>query len=262
MGIGAGAAAGIAAGVGAVGSVASGAISAGAAGSASKEQQSAANEALASQNAQFAFDQGQEEPFVGAGQNALTRNTALLNGFGQSVTPSLNALLGLGNSATAQAALAQTPGYQFTLNQGLQATQNSNAAQGLGVSGAALKGAANYATGLANNTYEQQFQNALSNFGAATTNFNTQFNANNSLASLGENAAIGAGNQGQQMSNNATGLITGAGNAAAAGTVGSANALSSGITGIGNSATNGFLLNSLFSNSGAFGSGFNEDATV
>lgn len=55
--------------------------------------------------------------------------------------------------------LAKTPGYQFTLDQGLKATQNSYAAKGLGSSGAAMKGAADYAGGLASNTYQQQFQN-------------------------------------------------------------------------------------------------------
>jgi hypothetical protein len=56
-----------------------------------------------------------------------------------------------------QAQLAATPGYQFTLNQGLESTQNSAAARGLGNSGAALKGAAAYATGLANSTYQNDF---------------------------------------------------------------------------------------------------------
>lgn len=248
MGIGAGAAAGIAAGVGAAGSIASSAISSGAAGSASKSQQAAAQEAEAAQNAQWAYSQQQELPYIENGINADTSAGNLLGQYGSMVSPYLNALTGLGNSATAQAALAQTPGYQFTLGQGLQSTQNSNAAQGLGVSGAALKGAANYATGLADTTYQQQYNNALSNFGAANTAFNTQLSGQQNLASLGENAAVGAGSQGQAMSNNNSALVTGAGNAAAAGTVGSANALSSGIAGLGNSASSGFLLNNLLSN--------------
>jgi hypothetical protein len=58
-----------------------------------------------------------------------------------------------------EAELVQTPGYQFNLSQGLRAAQNSAAARGLGVSGAALRGAANYATGLADSTYQNQFAN-------------------------------------------------------------------------------------------------------
>src|SRR5882757_10993251 len=48
-----------------------------------------------------------------------------------------------------QATLEKTPGYQFNLTQGQRAVTNSAAARGLGTSGAALKGAATFATGLA-----------------------------------------------------------------------------------------------------------------
>jgi hypothetical protein len=66
----------------------------------------------------------------------------------------LNDLLGVGgNSATMQKTLEGLPGYQFTLGQGLKSVQNGAAARGLANSGAALKGAAGYATGLANSTY-------------------------------------------------------------------------------------------------------------
>jgi hypothetical protein len=79
------------------------------------------------------------------------------------------------------AGLAQTPGYQFTLQQGLLGTQNAAAARGLGVSGAALKGADTFATGLASQTYNQQLNNAesiygnqLAGFGAGLNQYNAQ----------------------------------------------------------------------------------------
>lgn len=53
--------------------------------------------------------------------------------------------------------LEATPGYKFAREQGLKAVQNSAAARGLGVSGAALKGAATFATGLADQTYNTRF---------------------------------------------------------------------------------------------------------
>src|SRR6185312_2792231 len=56
-----------------------------------------------------------------------------------------------------QANLEQTPGYQFTKAQGLKAVNNDMGARGLLNSGAAMKGAANYATGLADSTYMDQF---------------------------------------------------------------------------------------------------------
>jgi hypothetical protein len=83
--------------------------------------------------------------------------------------------------------LEQTPGYQFTLNQGLNNLDSRLAAKGLNLSGAQAKGIADYTTGLADQTYQQQFQNALqgynTNYGVAAntynTNFNNRFNAYN-----------------------------------------------------------------------------------
>jgi len=62
-----------------------------------------------------------------------------------------------------QEALEKTPGYQFALNQGLRAQQQSATTRGLGLSGAQLKGASEFATGLADQTYGNQFQRELSN---------------------------------------------------------------------------------------------------
>ncbi len=114
-----------------------------------------------------------------------------------------------------QATLEKTPGYQFNLNQGLKSTQNAAAARGLGTSGAALKGAANFATGLADSTYQNQFNNAV-------TNQTNQFNRLNTVTQSGQNAAAGLGGIGQQTAANIGGNYVGAGNAAAAGINGSA----------------------------------------
>jgi len=108
--------------------------------------------------------------------------------------------------------LANTPGYQFTLQQGLNAVNNQNSAMGLNNSGAQEKGLANYATGLAQNTYNQQYQNALNTY---------QTNAGQlgNLLSIGQNAAAGVGNAGFQSQ-------AAIGNAQAAGTVAAGNAQS------------------------------------
>lgn len=114
-------------------------------------------------------------PFIGAGQYAAN---ALQSGLqsGQYGTPM--DLSGMPTAAQAPQApgpfvwnptmegLAATPGYQFTLDQGLKAVQSSAAARGLGMSGAAMRGAADYASGKASETYNQQLTNAL--------NINTQ----------------------------------------------------------------------------------------
>ena len=83
-----------------------------------------------------------------------------------------------------QATLEATPGYRFNLSQGLKAAQSSAAARGLGLSGAAIKAASGYATGLADSTYQQQFANENTN---RTNAFNRLYQA----TGLGQSAAAG-----------------------------------------------------------------------
>jgi len=140
-----------------------------------------------------------------------------------------------------QAELEATPGYKFNLAQGRQAVANSSAAQGRGISGAALKGAANYATGLANNTLTTQqgiFQQNLGNV----------LNPLMNLSNMGQNAATVTGSQGLQAVGNANNALVGGANAQAAGMVGGANAISSGLSGLGSSAMNYALYNQLMDN--------------
>ncbi|WP_347467514.1 hypothetical protein [Burkholderia stagnalis] len=132
--------------------------------------------------------------------------------------------------------LESTPGYQFTLKQGLRGVDNSNAARGLGLSGAQLKGISDYTTGLAQNTYQQQFGNALTGY---QTNYNSAANNVNRLLGLmqtGQNSAAMTGNMGASAAAGAGNLLTQGANASAAGTIGAANAWSNGINGLSNSA--------------------------
>ena len=131
-----------------------------------------------------------------------------------------------------QAELEQTPGYQWNLAQGLKAVQGAAAARGLGVSGASLKGAGTYATGLADSTYKTQFdigQKRFEDYLALNTgqqgNLTNQFNRVNALATLGQNAAAQTGTQGTALANQAGSYINQAGLAQAAGTQGVTNAL-------------------------------------
>jgi len=161
------------------------------------------------------------------------------------------AAYGLGNGVfkPTEAELVQTPGYKFTLDQGLRAVQNSAAARGLGTSGAALKGAAQFATGLADQTLNTQ-ANIYSNNVARTAGI---FNSNLSnylspleyLGTLGENAAATTGTIGAASAANQGNALIGAANASAAGTVGSATAISNGITGGINGGQNYLMYNRL-----------------
>jgi hypothetical protein len=135
-----------------------------------------------------------------------------------------------------QAELEQTPGYQFTLAQGLKSTQSAAAARGLGVSGASLKGAAEYATGLADKTYLDQFNVRQKNFEdylnlntGQQGNLTNQFNRLNSIGTLGANAAAGLGTQGTALANQAGGYINASGLDTAAGIKNASNALSGGV---------------------------------
>lgn len=133
--------------------------------------------------------------------------------------------------------LEKTPGYEFTRTQGLKATQNAAAARGLGVSGAALKGAATFATGLANQTYKDQF--ALENI-----NRQNAYDRLMGLVTVGGNAAgktadIGAATANRQsIVNTETGKsigsnMIGAGNAQAGAYTATGNALTKGVNDIG-----------------------------
>src|SRR6185295_1246577 len=116
--------------------------------------------------------------------------------------------------------LTKTPGYQFALQQGLKGTNNALASQGLGLSGAQAKGLSSFATGLADQTYGDAYNRALS-----TYNTNYQVAANNvnnlqNLLNVGQNSAAQAGQAGIAGANNAGNYLTQAGNAQASGIAG------------------------------------------
>lgn len=198
-----------------IGSAVVGAVATSSAASkASKAQTNAANKANETMSQQYQQTRQDLMPYQQAGQAAL---------------PYYNALLGTGGDSTsALKTLQQTPGYQFTLSQGLKAAANSAAARGLGVSGAAFKGAENYGAQLANQTYGDQVNRLMG------------------AAQLGENAAAQTGAYGTQTAANIGNNITGAGNAQAAASVAQGNALS----GLASSIPNAMIYNKLFSGTG------------
>jgi hypothetical protein len=217
---------------------------------AANAETNAANKASQTQLALNATSQANLAPFIASGNNATN---ALQYGLG--IGPN-NAGLSTGGDTFGslaapvtmnEATLQNTPGYQFNLSQGLKAVQNGAAARGLGSSGAALKGAGNFATGLADSTYQNQFNNAV-------TNQNNTYNRLLGLSSTGESAAAGAGTlntaTGQSIGSN----ITGAGNATAAADVAGANAVGSAASSIPSSLLTSQFLGQL-QGGGLFGSG-------
>jgi hypothetical protein len=175
---------------------------------------------LAQTEANFNTSKNNLQPYIDAGTGAQTTLTNEL--------PNLTSPVVMNESA-----LQQTPGYQFNLTQGLKAVQNSAAARGLGVSGAALKGASAFATGLADSTYQNQFSNAVTN----------QTNAYNRLLGVVQTGAGAAGNlAGAATGTSAVetagagqigGSVIAGGNAAAAGANATGSAISSAANSLG-----------------------------
>ena len=171
------------------------------------------------------------------GQAQLQANLQPYANFGASAMPNIMKMLGLGGTGGGfqfnPQDLQNTPGYQFTLGQGLKNTNNALSSQGLLGSGAQGKALADYTTGLAGNTYNHQFANALNSY-------NANLSPLMSLLSMGQNSAAGIG-QGAYNS------AVNAGNAIAQGTVGSgaqgANTMNS-LLGLAGLANTGFATNS------------------
>jgi len=128
----------------------------------------------------------------------------------------------LGGGFPTEAQTQQAPGYQFIRDEGLKAVQGAMAARGLGMSGASMKGAAQYATGLADQTYQNQFNDLQ-------TNLTNQFNRLYNLSSLGENAAVGTGTQGTAAAATAGNLTAQSGVQQGTGLINAGNALNQGV---------------------------------
>lgn len=230
MGVGAGAA--VALGASAIGTIGSGVMSSIGAGEASKAQQEAALKAEGFLNDLWGQAKGFAQPFVNFGTGAGNQLMAL-TGSGPGGDPMTAPLTRPFQPTMDQ--LKATPGYQFALTQGLQATQNGLAARGLGRSGEALAGAANYATGLASTTYNQQFQNDLQSR-------QLMYNMLSGIMGVGAQSAQGLVQGANQTGGALAGQAMNFGNAQAAGDIAQANALGGIMKGLGSSVSNLYLM--------------------
>lgn len=201
-----------------IGAVASSNASRGAAAA----ESDAAGRSLDLQKAEFNQEQANAQPWMTAGQNAL--------GELQSDLPSLDKNFSMQD-------FQESPGYQFQLNQGMQAMQRSAASKGLLNSVGTQQGLNNYAQGAANTDYQQAMNNYL------TQNQN-KYNMLLGLSNQGLQGTGMANAAGANYITNASNTMQGLGNAQAAGTVGSANAVSSGLSGV----ANGYMNYNLMSN--------------
>ncbi len=219
--------------IGAAGSIASGITGSDAAKKAAAAQVAAAGQASQTELQQFDQTKASLKPWVDAGGNALGSLQQLL-GIGGAGGPAganpILQMLGLGgpggtgagniNPATFQG----SPGYNYALQQGTNAVTNSAAANG-GMGGNALRALQSTGQGLANQNFNQYvgtannaWQNMLSNVSGVA---NTGLGAAEQTGTFGANTASQIG--GNQIY---------AGDATAAGDIGSARALQGMIQGL------------------------------
>lgn len=174
----------------AVGTIAGAAISSDASRGAANTQADAARNATQTQLDMFNKTQANLQPYMQQGQVGLNNMNALL------ADPS---------------SLTKLPGYQFQLDQGIDAIQNS-AARG-GLTGNTLKALSDYGQGTASSYY------------------NNYWNQLMQMVNLGQTSAAGVGNIGASTANSISANQIGAGNALAAGQVGSASAIGNAVNG-------------------------------
>jgi hypothetical protein len=226
-----------AAAVVAAGAVGSAVISSDASKSAAQTQANAAQNATTAELSMFDKTQANLAPYMNSGTNAL----ASLN-YGLGVGPKSGASAGSGayGSLTAPFTAADytaSPGYAWQMSQGIDAVQNSaSAAGGIG-GGNTLKGLTTFGQGLANSDYQQAYQNYLAQQ-------QQRYGMLSNTAGSGQNAAAGLGAIGTTVGGQVGGNIIGAGNALAAGQIGSANAVTGGINSLAQ-------LSALYGNGGA-----------
>jgi hypothetical protein len=144
--------------------------------------------------------------------------------------------------------LANEPGYQFGLNEGMNALNNRFAAGGKYFSGAALKGATKYAQDYAGTKYGDAFNRD-------SANKTRQYNFLTGAVGTGQNAAAMTGQAGSNMVNQVGANTTALGNAQGAASIAQGNALNSGIQNAIGSYQQNELMNRIFSGNTGFGGG-------
>ncbi len=167
-----------------------------AASKAADAQKEAADKSIALQQQQYQQTRSDLEPYRTVGANATDQLTSRL--------PELTSDISIDPNV-----LENSDYYKFASTQGQKAVTNAAAARGLGTSGAALKGAAAFAKGLATDTYKTAFD-------MQNTNKTNAFNRLKGLVDTGENASAQTGVLGEKAAYNSGVATVGAGNAEAA----------------------------------------------
>lgn len=195
-----------------------------------RAQQASNDKALALQSKMYDQTSANMSPFLTAGSSANSRLSDLL---GVSANSGADGYGSLAEPFSIEK-LQADPGYQFRLEQGTKAMNQSLGAKGSLFSGEALKAAQNFGQGLADQTYNDAYERYNADQG-------NQFNRLNTVSGSGQNAAANLGAAGNNYANQASDLYQNTGNITANGLVAR------------NNNTNQSLANILGSNVGGFG---------
>lgn len=214
----------IGAGIGAIGSIGSALIGGNAAQTAAQEQEQAAQQAEQTQLQMYNQTRSDLSPYRTTGGSALS---SIADMYGLAGGTGANAG-STGSGVQNFSAFTNSPNYQFALQQGGQAVDESAASKGQTLSGANQMAQLSFGQGLASQQFNQYYANL------------------SGLAGLGESASAQQANANQSTGNSLASLQTSAGTSAASGTVGAANALTGGI----NSGASSLGLYSLLNNGG------------
>jgi hypothetical protein len=242
MPIGVGAAILGGAGIQGASSLAGGKKGASAATQAAQIQAQTARQALGLQQSVYQQIQANLQPFMDYGTGGIGPYDRYL---GQATSP-IDTSFPQFTFQPTQAQLEQTPGYQFTRAQALDAEQANLLAAGRGTGSAAAGGAASRAASLASTDWQSVFNaqqagyqtNVNSLLAGRTMDLQQRQQIMNMLAGrvgIGQSAAAATAGVGENAASTLGSTITGIGAAQASGVVGSANALTGGLTGAGSS---------------------------
>lgn len=232
-------------GIGAAGSLFGGLFGASASNQAAQEYEQALQQGENFLQGQEQQGESNYQPFLQGGQGAEKTLSSLLGTPGQGLlTPWTQQF-----TAPTAAQAAATPGYQFQLQQGLGAAQNSAAGQGSLLTGRTLADLNNYAQGTAASNYQNVFNNAQTQYQDSYQTFlNNQQNSYNMLAGQAQQGLQAAGGDASLIGNvggDIASLMGQKGAAAAQGTIGAANAYGSILPGMANSIGSFGMLNML-----------------
>jgi hypothetical protein len=172
-------------------------------GEAAGATKSATNASIAEQQSALSQQNQLSAPYRGLGTSNMQTYQNLLTGGGK-------------GAAGIESTLQSLPGYQATLNTGVEAAKRASAASGLNLSGNQVAGVEGYGAQLADSTYQQQLNNLLqpiqlgqaaaagqaANIGTSASNIsNALINQGNNTANIDANTIAGITKAGSNASN-------------------------------------------------------------